>query len=59
MKRLDKLYLRFHRMTIRDLECRVVRSPGSLEGQRCLIQFLDIRTCDGQDIEGDNAGHEE
>jgi hypothetical protein len=59
MKRLDRQYLRFHRMTIRGLGCRVGRFRGSLESQPHLSQFANVLTCDRKDIERGNAGHEE
>jgi hypothetical protein len=59
MKRLDRLYWRFRRMTIRGRGCRVGRSQGSLESQRRHSQSRNVLTCDGEDIERGNAGHEE
>jgi hypothetical protein len=59
MKRLDRLYLRFHRMTIRGLGCRAGRFRGSLEGQRRHYQSRNVLTCDGEDIERGDADHEE
>jgi hypothetical protein len=59
MKRLDRLYLRFHRMTIRGLGCRVGRFRGSLESQRCQCPSTSVHTCNSEDIERGNADHEE
>jgi hypothetical protein len=59
MKRLDRLYLRFHRMTIRGLGCRVGRFLESLESQRRRYQSGNVLTCDGEDIERGDADHEE
>jgi hypothetical protein len=59
MKRLDRLYWRFHRMTIRGLGCKVGRSLRSLESQRRHYYYRNVLTCDGEDIERGDADHEE
>ena len=59
MKRLDRLYLRFHRMTIRGRECKVGRSLESLESQQRPFQSRNVITCHGEDIERGDADHEE
>jgi len=59
MKRLDRLYLRFRRTTIRGRGCRAGRSLGSLESRRHHYQSRNVLTCDGKDIKRGDADHEE